>query len=244
MSKHGVIVIAFIFSSAIVSAMSPEDIIRRMEANEVHSSAVSEGAMTIVDRFGTKEITFVAWSAGEEDSLIEFTSPDEKGQKILRTADEIYLYYPDAEEIIRIQGAALRESVLGSDFSYEDMTGERGLLNIYDVELTGEETIQGVPCYRVELTAKRRSVPYPKETWWIDKEIFVTRQAHKFSLSGKLLKEMEVLDTMRLNDKVFPSHIVMRDTMKKRSSTEFTITRIEIGVDLPEDIFSLEELSW
>jgi hypothetical protein len=87
-------------------------------------------------------------------------------------------------------------------------------------------------------------VAYPKQILWIDAEEFVTMQSHKFSLSGKLLKEMEVLETTTVQGKTFPSRSIMRDTLKTNSSTEFEILKIELGTRLPAGIFSLEELSW
>lgn len=225
-------------------AITAEEIIRRMEDNQVHDSAYSEGRMIINDRFGEKVTTFKSWSEGDEKSLIEFTSREERGQKILRTDDEIYLFFPDAAEIIRLQGAALRDSVLGSDLSYEDMTGDKGLLDSYSVKLLGTETVNGEECYKVEMTATSRDVPYPKEIAWIDTVLFVGRKVHKFSLSGKLLKEMVMEKYTTQKGKIFPTEFVMQDKMKRNSSTRFVIEEIEIGADIPRNTFSLEELTW
>jgi outer membrane lipoprotein-sorting protein len=224
--------------------MTGEQIIRRALENEVHETSYIEGRMTIQDRFGTKVSTFNAWAEGEDNMLLEFTSVEEEGQKILRTDGQIYLFYPDAAELIRIQGSALRDSLLGSDFSYEDMTGGKDLLDSYRIQLLGTEQISGKPAYKVEMTAKSQGVAYPKQILWIDAEEFVTMQSHKFSLSGKLLKEMEVLETTTVQGKTFPSRSIMRDTLKTNSSTEFEILKIELGTRLPAGIFSLEELSW
>lgn len=231
-------------ATGMVFALSAEDIIKKVEDNRVHETSKVEGRMIIEDRFGTRTTTFVSYSRGEEEMLIEFTSTREAGQKILRTDDEIYLYYPDAEEIIRMQGAALRQSVLGSDFSYEDMTGEKSLLDTYDVTMMGSESIDGHPCYTLELTAKSRDIAYPKEIIWVDKKLFVGRKVHKFSLSGKLLKEMTVKEIDEIEGDYVPTHIKMVDTMKKNSSTEFIIEEMEVDLRLDESIFSLEELTW
>src|SRR5512137_632079 len=96
-------------SAALAAAQTAEEIVARLQANQVFRTSRLEGVMTVTDRFGTKETRFVSYSRGDSDALIEFTSPEEKGQKILRTKDEIYLYYPDAEEVIRLQGAAFRD---------------------------------------------------------------------------------------------------------------------------------------
>jgi len=226
------------------SALTAEEIVRRMEENQVHESARSEGRMIINDRFGEKVISFVSWAKGDEKSLIEFTSRQERGQKILRTEDELYLYFPDAAEVIRLQGAALRDSVLGSDFSYEDMTGEGDTLEDYRVEVLGTEEVEGEECYKIKMDAKSRNVPYPSQIVWVDTELFVFRKVHKFSLSGKLLKEMTATEFVRKSGKNIPVRMIMKDTMKRNSSTEFHIEELDLEADIPESTFSLEELTW
>jgi outer membrane lipoprotein-sorting protein len=203
----------FFSAAMILPAVTPEEIIREMEENQVHETSRTEGKMIINDRFGTKTVTFVTWAEGDDTTLIEFTSRQEQGQKILRTDEELYLFFPDAAEVIRLQGAALRDSVLGSDFSYEDMTGEGGILDSYEAELLGTESVDGNECYKIELDAKSRSVPYPKEIMWVDTEQYVYRQVHKFSLSGKLLKEMRITEFTEQQGKTIPVRFVMKDTM-------------------------------
>ena len=225
-------------------ALSPDEIIRRMEANEVHETSYGEGRMITTDKYGAIERSFESWARGEDETLIEFTSKGEEGQKILRTADEIYLYFPEAEEILRIQGSAMRDSVMDSGFSYEDMTGGKGLLSDYETELIRSETVGGRDCFVVELTARRRSVPYYTQLLWIDAERFVGVRIHKFSRSGQLLKEMEVLEYREIAGKTVPVRMILRDRMKKNSSTEFVLDELEIGLPIDSRIFSFEELSW
>ena len=241
------IVLAFMMAAAVpgtLSAISAEDIIKKMEENTVVRTARTEGSLIVNDRFGTNKSTFLSFSKGADSMLIEFTSVEEEGMKILRTKDEIYLFYPDAEELIRMQGSALKESVMGSDMSYEDMTGGKSLLRSYSVKLEGTEDIAGVPCYRVSMTAKNRSVPYYSQVMWIDTELFIYRQIHKFSRSGKLLKEITAKDIRNVSGRIVPFHLVLKDTLKQNSSTEFFIQVIEIDVKLDPGIFSLEELTW
>lgn len=225
-------------------AISAEDIIKKLEKNTVTKTARIDGVMIINDRFGIKRSTFISYARGADTMLIEFTSVEEEGMKILRTRDEIYLFYPDAEELIRMQGAALKESVMGSDMSYEDITGGRTLLQSYKVKLEGTEEIDGAPCYKVSMEAKKKGVPYYKQIMWIDKELFIYRKIHKFSRSGKLLKEIMCDDVRQVSGKNIAFHMVLKDTMKRNSSTEFVINDIQINIPLKASIFSLEELTW
>ena len=94
------------------------------------------------------------------------------------------------------------------------------------------------------MVAKNKSVPYYKQAMWIDQELFIYRQVHKFSRSGKLLKEIMIDDIRHISGKNIAFHMVLKDTLKRDSSTEFFIHDIEIDIHLEPGIFSLEELTW
>lgn len=222
---------------------SVEEIVTRLEENRTYSSR-SEATMTIVDRFGERVSSMISWSRGAEEFLIEFTSAAEYGQKVLRTEDEIYLYYPDAAELVRLQGQALRESMLGSDVSYEDLTGGRTLLEEYDAVLEGRETIDGHDTWRVTLEARVRDVAYPLQTLWIDTEIYMSWRTELYSLNGRLLKTITVETAGEIDGVWIPLRSVIVDALRSNSSTTMEIESVEIGLTLDDDLFSLEELSW
>ncbi len=226
------------------SIPSAQEIVRRLEDNQTHDTSRGVVTMTVEDRFGQRVSTMTSYSQGTDLSLIEFTSRAERGQKILRTADEIYLFYPDAAELVRLQGAALREGMLGSDVSYEDLTGGRTLLETYDVAYEGAEMIDGHNCYRVSMVARRRNVAYPRQTVWVDSELFVARRSEQFSLNGRLLKTITAGEIEQFGDTNIATRLVISDALKRNSSTTIEINEIELGLRLPRDLFSLEELSW
>lgn len=224
--------------------LSAEQIIRRLEANETHDSAYAEGRMLIHDRFGDRTTEFTSWSRGEDEALIEFTSPGEAGQKILRKDDQIYLFYPDAAELIRLKGSALRDSVMGSDMSYEDMTAGGGLLADYRTELVGTETIDGDRAYVIDLEAKTRDVPYAEQRVWVDAERYVALKTEMYSRSGDLLKVMRTLELTEQAGKTFPVRLRIEDRLRSNTYTEFVFDEIEVDVDIDPARFSLEELTW
>ena len=228
-----------------LGALTGAEVIERMERNERHSSVHSTGSLQISDRFGTRTKTFISTAVGDDRSLLEFTNPEEAGQKILRLDDEIYLYFPEAEEVIHLQGAALRENVLGSDFSYEDMTGESSLLDDYEVELEGTEPIDG---HGLLSTASHRD---PGATWcirfrWCGSTPRSSSPAawSSFSRRGRPLKEMVISDYREVGDKLIPVRLEMSDLMKKDSRTVFLIDTIEVDIAVDESLFSLEELTF
>jgi outer membrane lipoprotein-sorting protein len=224
--------------------LTAEEIVTRLEEHRTFSTSRSEMTMTIRDRFGERTSSMISYSRGADEALIEFTSAAERGQKVLRTADEIYLYYPDAAELVRLQGSALRESLLGSDVSYEDLTGGKTILDTYEVELAGREEVDGHDTYRLTLTARRRNVPYPRQTMWVDTELFVARRTELHALNGRLLKTIASTRIEEVAGHPIPMEMVISDALKRNSSTTVVIDEIEVGIPLDEETFSLEELSW
>lgn len=247
-TRNGWLLIAAIFLVAVTISTSAtptaREIVERLDANQVQETSHALATMTISDRFGERTSSMESWSKGRDLSLIEFTSPAERGQKVLRTENEIYLFYPDAAELVRLQGAALRESMLGSDISYEDMTGGKTILDTYDVELLGEETVDGHGCYKIAFEAKRRNVAYPRQTVWIDRELYVARRSEQYALSGRLLKSISITDFEEINGYWIGTHLLISDALKRNSSTELVLEDIEVDIPLDDSLFSLEELSW
>lgn len=225
-------------------ALTGEEVIQRMDEMATFETSVSTGSIKTTDRFGTKTSTFKAWGRGTSDSLIEFTSTAERGQKILRTQSSLYLFYPDAEELIRLQGAALRQSVLGSDLSYEDMTEEKNTLDSYTVVLEGSEVVNGQDCYVLTLTAKKRTVAYPVQKIWVDKEHYLVWKGEYSTAQKRLLKVMEVLSTIEVAGRTLPSETKIEDKMKRDSATWMTLDSLEVNVPLASNLFSLENLTW
>lgn len=244
----GSMVAVMVAVPALVMAQAPaltaEQIVQRLDRNLVFETTRAEASMTVRDRFGERTSTMVSYSRGRDVSLIEFTSAAERGQKVLRTADEIYLYYPDAAELVRLQGAALRESMLGSDVSYEDMTGGRTLLETYAVTLRGTETINGRLCYVLDLEARRRNVPYPRQTMWVDTERFLYWKSEQYALNRRLLKTLTVQEMQQVDGHWFATRMTISDALKRNSSTEMRVHSIQINPQLDPKLFSLEELSW
>jgi len=229
---------------SLLFALTADEIIGEMDRLSTFETTYSTGSIQTTDRFGTKTSEFKSWSQGKKDSLIEFTSKAERGQKILRTEGSLYLFYPDAEQLIRMQGAALRQSMLGSDISYEDMTEEKNTLDNYTAKLEEEESFKGKACFVLTLTAKTRSVAYPIQKIWVDKQTYLVWKAEYSTAQGRLLKVMEVLETFNSGGRVLPKQSKIEDKMKKNSFTLMTVDSFEANPKLDKSIFTLENLTW
>ncbi len=223
-------------------AQSAEDIIRKMDEMQTFETLYSEGTMISVDRFGEKRSTYNAWSRGSKDFLIEFTNVEERGQKLLRVEDELYLFYPDAEDIIPMHGAALKQSLFG-DVSYEDITEGKNTLDKYNVSMKGSQNVDGVDCWVIEMIATSRDVPYPKQIIKVGKADNVLRAAEYYARSGRLLKIADVKSFRKFDDgRVLITEMELEDQLRRGSSTRMRIDTLEINPALDGDVFSLRSL--
>lgn len=238
------------------AALTGEEIIRRVDANMTFATARFESKMIIHvgDEVRTKEL--VSYSRGRDTSFAEFTSPPrDKGVKFLKIEDNMWMYLPSVDKTIKIAGHMLRQSMMGSDFSYEDALESAKLLEKYEAKLLAEETvsltfrrgekqiIEQRPCYVVDLTARVKEITYYQRKIWVDKELFVPVKEELFALSGKKLKAMTVGDVRQFGRRYYPMYYTLSNLLKKDSLTEMFITKAEFDIALPADIFSQAKLT-
>lgn len=222
---------------------SGEAILRKVDQNLSSKNRVFESTMIINGRRSTRSVTSKSWSEGDKKSFSEYLSPAaEAGTKMLKLEGQLWIYTPSADRTIQISGHILRQSVMGSDLSYEDMMDDRKLTDIYDSKVTGKDTLQGRDVIVLELTARLTDVAYHRQKMWIDAERFVPLRQEMYAKSGQLLKRMELSNVERIQGRWFPKIMIYKDMLKEGKGTEFRITKIQFDAAIPEHIFSKASL--
>jgi outer membrane lipoprotein-sorting protein len=222
--------------------MTAEEIINQRDNNEYFDSVRLEAEMIIVNG-GRKIIKTMVALSDKKNSLVEFTNPQERGTKFLKREDNLWMFFPDAEETIPMSGHMLNQGMMGSDFSYQDIMESDKLTDLYDFKIIGEEEIDGRPCYVLEGIAKEGvKVSYYRRVSWVDKERFIGLKEELYAQSGRLLKETKVNELEKINERWIPVDSVMEDKLRKNTYTEFKITQIDFNPEIPEGTFTLQNL--
>jgi len=218
------------------------ELLKRIDENEIYTTIEYEGEM-IID-YGSRRYVKVmkAWGRGNTDSFIEFTNPEDKGTKYLRTGGRLYVYSPDTEEVMLISGHMLKESMMGSDMSYEDTLNNETLASRYDPVITGSEIYNGRDSWVLELKAKKKTESYPSRKLWIDKENGDLLHYELFALSGVKLKEYTLLKVEVIGGRRFPVETEMSDLMRKGSKTKFVMKNAVLDKPIPDSVFSRRNL--
>ena len=220
-------------------AQDAEEIVRRADSATRYDSAYIEARMVNRDNFGDKTIAYRAWARGS-NFLMEFVSDSEFGQKVLRTEDRVYHFFPDSEAVFT-KGRG--DSVVGL-ISYEDLTDESNLLDNYDATFDGEESINGIACYRIALSVKRgRRVAYPQQMVWIAMSDYTIWRVEMFTRSGQPLKTMQIREIGEFAGKRLPVDMVITDDVRVGVQSEIFIDAVDLDVDIPDSLFTRTELT-
>lgn len=222
--------------------LTAEEIINRRDENEYIITAYSEAEMIIKSGGRTQTKVMRSWQ-DEENAMAEFTNPRDRGTRFLKRGDDLWMFFPDAEDLVKISGHMLEQGMMGSDFSYQDMLESDKLTDLYEFELLGEEEYEGRSAYKLEgIKVPGKEVSYYRRVVWIDSERFVGLKEELYAESGRLLKEAKVVEVEEIDGRWYPVQMIMENKLRKNTSTEFIVKEIEFNPELPEDIFTLERL--
>ncbi len=222
-----------------VFAQDAKNILEKVDRNMSSKNRIMESSMTIHGKRSSRTLTSKTWSEGMDKSFSEYLSPAaDKGTKMLKLEGQLWIYSPTTDRIIQISGHMLRQSVMGSDLSYEDMMDDRKLTDLYNAKVIKEEKLGDRNTYVLQLTAKVDNVAYFSQKVWIDTERYIPLQQEMYAKSNQLLKRTELKDVKQIQGRWFPTTIVYKDMLKQGNGTEFKMTSILFDQKIPEYIFS------
>jgi len=235
--------ILLITTQSLAQSPSGDDVLKRLDQNMTSNSKVVVSKMIIHGRRGSRTIESKSWIQGTDQSFTEYLAPArEKGTKMLKLGDQLWTYSPSTDRTIRIAGHMLRQSVMGSDLSYEDMMEDPELHKIYSANIIKEEILNDRVCWILELIARKEDVAYHSRKLWVDKDRFVALKETRYAKSGKLLKTTEIKEVKKVENRWVPMRIVFKDELKSGDGTEFIVDSIEFDVAIPDYIFSKASL--
>ena len=220
--------------------MSVKDIIREIDKNMNAKSRVLTSKMIVHGRRSSRTIESRNWVVGIDKAFTEYISPPrEAGTKMLKIGNKLWTYSPQTDRVIQISGHMLRQSVMGSDMSYNDMMEDKPIEELYGASIEGSIEINGRDHWIVVLEAKINGLAYPKRKLWIDKEYLLPMKEELYAKSGKLLKTSTMSDVKRIQGRWFPSRFNFRDELKRNSKgTEWIIDDIEFDIEISNSRFS------
>lgn len=237
-----ILLLAF-FTDSYGQLPSAKEVLQRIDQNMSSENRIFTSKMTIHGRRTSRTMQSRTWTSGDKRSFTEYLFPArEQGTKMLKLENQLWIYSPSSDRIIQIAGHMLRQSVMGSDLSYEDLMEDKKLSDHYNAEITGTEKLNDRMCWVLKLTSFDPAMTYQGMKLWVDQQRNIPLREELYAKSGTLLKRTELSDVVNLNGRWFPRRILFKDMLKDGEGTEFWFEEIKFNEKIPDYIFSKASL--
>ena len=202
--------------------------------------------MELINKEGQKRIRELTMlkkdyqEGGDQKYFMYFYKPaDVKGTTFMvykypDRDDDRWLFIPAINLVKRIAVNDKYSSFVGSDFTYEDISGRKPDDDSHS--LLRKETLNGKTCYVIESIPKGYS-EYTKRISWIDDTNFLPLKEEFHDKQNELYRQFEAFEIKDINN--IPTEIkrVMNNT-KTGHRTEVTFQSTEYNLRIGDDIFS------
>lgn len=186
---------------------------------------------------GNQDMTLDVKARGFDVVIYTLAPARSKGNRLIMLKENMWFDKPGLSKPVPI---SKRQKLMGNA-AYGDVA-TTNYAEDYTAVLTGEETVNGRPCYVYDLKAKHRKVTYDRIKYWIEKERLVGIQAEYFTVSGKKFKSarMEFHNRVRRggSSKPFISKLVIQDELVGGSRTTLRFSRPKLET-IPDSEFNL-----
>jgi len=177
--------------------------------------------------------------------LLRFVAPAEvKGVALLivnhpdRASDQ-WMWLPELQRDRRVALQDRSTRFFGTDFSYEDL--EERDANQSDFRLLGEEPVDGQPCWKIEIVAKKgRATQYSKVTGWIRKDIYFPAR-YEMYVKDQLVRRLSYRRIEKVQGIWSTLEMEMED-LRRKGRTVLKSDKMEYNLPIRDDVFSLQAL--
>jgi outer membrane lipoprotein-sorting protein len=234
-----VALVSLFVGSALAATPAVDDILKRVDANLTYDTRESTTKMTVTKGDRVKVYRLHSFGKGADIGAVEYLEPArDKGTRMLRKSDELWMYMPSVEKTQKISGHMLRQSMMGSDMSYEDMMQAASWMDMYDGQVVGEESVDGRKCWKLDVKAVSADVAYPRRVLWVDQETSIPLKQELYALSGMLLKTWTMGDIVLVGSRQVARRMVIEDKVQAGSKTELVIEDIKFAIPLQDEVFT------
>ncbi len=237
----------FIISPVVVHAENAGEIIKKSQEAFFYPGKDMQAKvkMSLISKTGQqrlRELTMLRknGSGGDQKYFMYFHNPnDVRGTSFLvykyqGKDDDRWLFIPSINLVNRIAARDSRSSFVGSDFTYEDISGRDIEADTY--KYIKEDAIQGKPCHVIESTPKSQT-EYTKKVSWIDKVTYIPLKEEYYDIQGSLYKTFTADKVETVNGLPAVTKRTM-ENIKSGHRTEVVFENISYNVGLNDDVFS------
>jgi hypothetical protein len=244
-----VFVAAVVFGSNAHAQSDARQLVQEAQRRAESKSQRYEGLLQVLDNKG--KVADKRWlfmrlgSHGQSKAVLRFVAPAEvKGVALLivnhpERASDQWMWTPALQRERRIALQDRSTRFFGTDFSFEDL--EERDVNQYNYRLIGEETVDGVACWRVESTPSQKKISqYTKADVWIRKDNYTFAQVESY-IKAEVVRRLKYSEVVQVQGIWTARRLEMID-LRRKSRTILTLDKLEYNIPLKDADFTLQAL--
>jgi Outer membrane lipoprotein-sorting protein len=201
--------------------------------------------MEVKTRHWTRSMSLEGWSKGKEYSLVRILEPKkDRGTATLKDRHDLFTYLNNTGRTVKISGAMMGGSWMGSHFTNDDLVHETRLSDDYEISQLPDDKLDGTPVYRFQL------IPRPgRPIVWGKVEVLVRisdLQPLKetfFDEDKKPVRALELSDFKTIGGRTLPTQMMMRPLDGSGEYTRVTWKELTFDVKLDAGFFSVRNLT-
>ena len=206
-------------------------------------ASIATVAMVIHRPDWERPMTMKAWTQGKSDSLVVVIAPSkDKGNGTLKKGNEMWIYNPKVNRVIKIPPSMMSQAWMGSDFSNNDLAKSDSILDDYTHSLVGTETHEDKKVYVIKSMPK----PAAPVVWGMQqlkvREDHILLQEEFYDEDLELVKAMAGSQIQMMGGRLFPKVWRMQKADVEDEYTEMVYQGLEFTNDLPGNLFTLTNL--
>lgn len=177
---------------------------------------------------------------GDKTLSIFDTPADVRNTKMLtyshnNAPDEQWLYLPALKRVKRISSNSKSGSFMGSEFSFEDLSSFE--IEKFKYKYLGEETVNGLLCYKSEAIPTEENSGYSKQIIWLDQDELRAQKIEYYDRKNALLKTQLFADYTLYEGKFWRAKKSIMRNHQTKKSTLLNWSELKFNQGLTEDDF-------
>jgi outer membrane lipoprotein-sorting protein len=243
MQKNITLLIA-LFISCVLTAQDAKEIVRKADEKARGKTSVSSITIQVVRPNWTREMKIKSWTKGNDLAMILVNEPvKDKGVVYLKRKKEVWNWLPSIERTIKLPPSMMSQSWMGTDFTNDDLVKEASIAEDYNHSISGDTTIDGRSCYKIQLLPKAESaVVWGKLLMCIDKKDNLMLYVEYYDEEGELINTMRTSDIKMLGGRLLPARMEMIPADKKNNKTVLIYNALEFDKPIDDNFFTTQNM--
>jgi outer membrane lipoprotein-sorting protein len=226
------------------SAQSAKEIVQKADQKRMGNTSRSTISLSVIRPTWQRDMNLKVWTKGNEYLLILITEPArDEGTAFLKREKEFWNWIPRIERNVKLPPSAMAQDWMGSDFSNDDLVKMSSIVEDYNHQLLGEESLDGRTAYKIEMIPKEEAaVVWGKVITWIDKEEFLFLKTEYYDEDGELINTMFGKDIKTMGGRAVTSRLEIQPADEADHKTVLVYRELEFDEPMADNFFSLQNM--